>query len=170
MCIRDSAVSWTDNNGNFWLFGGYGWDSAGTPGYLNDLWEYSSSTKQWAWIAGSNTIPLNTSDPAHDGAFGVYGTQGTAASGNTPGARIGAIAQTDPDGNLWMFGGSGLDSNGAYGYLDDLWEFSPSTGLWRWVGGTKEVPGATNSGQPGIYGTFGVPAALNDAGGRTRCV
>jgi N-acetylneuraminic acid mutarotase len=167
---RANAVSWTDNNGNFWLFGGYGWDSAGTPGYLNDLWEYSSSTKQWAWIAGSNTIPLNTSDPAHDGAFGVYGTQGTAASGNTPGARIGAIAQTDPDGNLWMFGGSGLDSDGTYGYLDDLWEFSPSTGLWRWVGGTKKVPGATNSGQPGIYGTFGVPAALNDAGGRTGAV
>ena len=167
---RANAVSWTDNNGNLWLFGGYGYDSAGSPGYLNDLWEFNSSTNQWAWIAGSNTSPLNTSDPAHDGALGVYGTQGTAAAGNTPGARIGATSQTDDSGNLWMFGGSGIDVNGTYGYLDDLWEFSPSTGLWTWVGGTKKVPGSTFSGQPGIYGTFGVPAALNDAGGRTGAV
>jgi hypothetical protein len=32
---RDSAVSWTDKNGNFWLFGG-----SGSVGFFNDLWSY----------------------------------------------------------------------------------------------------------------------------------
>jgi hypothetical protein len=37
---RDAAVTWTDSSGNFWLFGGWGYDSTGTVGDLNDLWEY----------------------------------------------------------------------------------------------------------------------------------
>jgi hypothetical protein len=37
---RINAVSWVDSNGNFWLFGGYGFDSTGMGGDLNDLWEY----------------------------------------------------------------------------------------------------------------------------------
>ena len=37
---RAYAVSWTDSSGKFWLFGGYGFDSTGTLGELNDLWEY----------------------------------------------------------------------------------------------------------------------------------
>ncbi len=34
---RENAVSWTDSKGNFWLFGGYGYDSAGSLCYMNDL-------------------------------------------------------------------------------------------------------------------------------------
>jgi hypothetical protein len=37
---RDLAVSWIDGSGNFWLFGGEDWDSTGTAGKLNDLWEF----------------------------------------------------------------------------------------------------------------------------------
>jgi hypothetical protein len=37
---REYAVSWIDGRGNFWLFGGLGYDSAGTFGSLNDLWRY----------------------------------------------------------------------------------------------------------------------------------
>ena len=29
---RDRSVSWIDNNNNFWLFGGYGYDSNGNSG------------------------------------------------------------------------------------------------------------------------------------------
>ena len=36
---RFSAVSWFDST-NLWLFGGYGCDSTGTLGDLNDLWVY----------------------------------------------------------------------------------------------------------------------------------
>jgi len=35
---RDSAATWTDGSGNFWLFGGEGADARGNFGQLNDLW------------------------------------------------------------------------------------------------------------------------------------
>jgi hypothetical protein len=34
---RYSPVAWTDNSGRFWLFGGWGLDSDGQEGILNDL-------------------------------------------------------------------------------------------------------------------------------------
>ena len=57
-------MNWTDAAGNFWLFGGNGYDSAGTSGYLNDLWKYSAG--QWTWMGGSNVVNQQ----------GTYGTQG----------------------------------------------------------------------------------------------
>jgi hypothetical protein len=37
---RYGAISWTDSSGPLWLFGGWGYDSAGDEGQLNDLWKY----------------------------------------------------------------------------------------------------------------------------------
>ena len=37
---RVYPTSWTDEAGNFWLFGGQGYDSKGTGAFLNDLWKY----------------------------------------------------------------------------------------------------------------------------------
>jgi N-acetylneuraminic acid mutarotase len=37
---RSQAVSWVTSDGNFWLFGGGGYDSTGNAGSLNDLWRY----------------------------------------------------------------------------------------------------------------------------------
>jgi N-acetylneuraminic acid mutarotase len=37
---RVGAATWVDNSGNLWLFGGFGDDSTGKSGDLNDLWEY----------------------------------------------------------------------------------------------------------------------------------
>jgi len=34
---RQTAISWTDSSGNFWLFAGIGPDSVGNQGALNDL-------------------------------------------------------------------------------------------------------------------------------------
>jgi N-acetylneuraminic acid mutarotase len=36
---RTSAVSWADNKGSLWLFGGQGFDGKGDYGILNDVWE-----------------------------------------------------------------------------------------------------------------------------------
>ena len=38
---RNTSVSWNDDAGNFWLFGGFGSDAAGSRGHLNDLWRYN---------------------------------------------------------------------------------------------------------------------------------
>ncbi|MFN8395339.1 MAG: WG repeat-containing protein [Bacteroidia bacterium] len=47
------AHSWADNNGDLWLFGGYGYDGVGGFGLMNDLWKYDVSTNQWTWMKGS---------------------------------------------------------------------------------------------------------------------
>lgn len=145
---RSNAATRADGSGNVWLFGGYGYDSAGTETFLNDLWEYSSTTGEWTWVAGNST----------GGPRGFYGTRGQASSTSAPGGRSSAVIWLDASGNLWLFGGYGFDSTGAGGPLNDLWEYSPSSGDWTWIGG------ATTVGATGIYGTQGQPAAANAPG------
>jgi hypothetical protein len=143
---RGFAVSWTDAAGNFWLFGGEGYDSAGHDSLLNDLWKYSAG--QWTWEGGSDIY----------GQSGTYGTEGTAAAGNVPGARDYALSWTDAAGNLWLFGGQGYDSAGTLNRLNDLWKYN--VGEWTWVSGSDVV------NQAGTYGTQGSPAPSNVPGAR----
>lgn len=145
---RWSAVNWTDKNGNLWLFGGNSHDPTGTIGALNDLWKYSGG--QWTWMGGTNAI----NQP------GVYGSLGTAAPANIPGARFFASAWTDTSGNFWLFGGVGFDSAGQWGELNDLWKYSG--GQWTWVGGSNAI------GAGATYGTPGVAAPGNFPGFRER--
>jgi N-acetylneuraminic acid mutarotase len=147
---RYDSSSWTDSSGNLWLFGGYGYDSIGVLGSLNDLWRYSPSTGLWTWVSGGSG----------DNASGVYGTQGTPAASNLPGSRYSASSWLDSSGNLWLFGGYGYDSTGVLGSLSDLWQYSPSTGLWTWVSG------GNGDNASGVYGTQGTAAASNLPGAR----
>jgi N-acetylneuraminic acid mutarotase len=143
---RWNAMSWTDVWGNFWLFGGYGIDSTGKGGFLNDLWKYSNG--EWTWAGGSNTVNQK----------GIYGTQETAASSSFPGARQSAVSWTDMWGNLWLFGGLGIDSSGAFSELNDLWKFSK--GQWTWMGGSDII------NQQGTYGIKGTAAPGSIPGAR----
>src|ERR1041384_3071086 len=47
---RNEACSWMDNAGNFWVFGGAGYDNFGHVGGLNDLWKYTPSNNTWTWM------------------------------------------------------------------------------------------------------------------------
>ena len=69
----------------------------------------------WTWISGSSS--------ANQG--GVYGTQGIPNAANVPGARFAAVSWIDASGNLWLFGGEGLDAAGTLGRLNDLWRYDP---------------------------------------------
>lgn len=153
---RAGAASWKDSSGNFWLFGGSRVDPLGTMGPRNDLWEYSPTSKEWTWVSGSSTVPGNQ--------MGIYGTEGTAAATNVPGGRSGAVSWIDASNNLWLFGGSGFDSTGASGVLNDLWEFNPTTKQWTWISGSSRV-----NGNP-VYGTLGVAAATDVPGARSGAV
>jgi N-acetylneuraminic acid mutarotase len=150
---RAAPASFTDKNGDFWLFGGA---DIGNPyyllGYLNDLWEFNPATAQWTWVTGSDTP-----DPP-----GNFGTQGVASPSNMPQARAGAAAWTDADGNFWIFGGSYQTS--AQIDRGDLWKHDTSTSEWTWVGGSS------NFSAPPIYGTRGVPSATNYPGARSDAV
>ncbi|WP_413943141.1 kelch repeat-containing protein [Bdellovibrio sp. HCB-162] len=134
-----------DSSGNFWLYGGSGYASAGT-GYLNDLWKYNPGTGEWTWISGANTT----------NAAGVYGTKGTPSTSNYPGGRTEHLGWIDGSNNIWIFGGR----NGTATYLNDLWRFNPGTGEWTWMTGSSSV------NPSGVYGTKGTPAAANTPGGR----
>jgi hypothetical protein len=152
---RTDAVSWVDSAGVFWLFGGAQLNANGS--YLevfNDLWNYNPTTGLWTWVGGSNA----------PNAVGVYGTQGTAAAGNVPGARLGSSVWLDASGNLWLFGGLGLGSNGLAQEYSDLWEYSETSGLWAWIGGVN-TPNAA-----GIYGTQRAGVAGNGPGARASSV
>jgi len=89
-----------DTCGNFWNFGG-------EAGYYNDLWHYNVSTNQWTWASGDNV----GNQPA------VYGTQGTSAPANKPGAKAGSVAWIDNNGYIWVFGGSRY--NDLFRYVPD---------------------------------------------------
>jgi len=201
---RGDALAWVDAEGTFWLFGGFGFDSTGTRGYLNDLWKYSG--REWTWVSGSQLVNQS----------GSYGTLGTANASNVPGGRYYSSAWFGKDGSFWLYGGAGFDSTGQVGYMSDLWKYS--VGEWTWVAGPNvgsqnagnNTPGdrhgeatwtdlsgnlwlfgglnpdtgaflndiwmfssgkwtreAGSSGeQQGVYGTQGVPAAGNTPGGR----
>jgi N-acetylneuraminic acid mutarotase len=149
---RAASVSWIDSAGNLWLFGGIGLDSHGVKGELNDLWRYSSG--QWTWIGGSSTA----------NATGIYGTQGIAAAGNTPGARRRSAFWIDSQGELWLLGGGGYDSAGTSGELNDLWRYDPGSGQWTWIGGSSTV-NAT-----GVYGIQGTTAPSKAPGARDGSV
>jgi N-acetylneuraminic acid mutarotase len=150
---RWGSVSWTDNNGNFWLFGGSSVDPSATPLELtNDLWEFSPATKEWTWVSGSSAV----------GAQSVYGTQGVAAATNAPGGRYGSTGWVDPNGNLWLFGGVGME--GPEGDFNDLWKFNTASNEWTWVSGGNTLNAS------GVYGTQGVAAAANVPGARHGAV
>jgi N-acetylneuraminic acid mutarotase len=151
---RDKPTSWLDSSGKLWLFGGVGYDLAGNLGQLSDLWTYNPTTFQWTWVSGSNTINQS----------GIYGTQGTASPSNAPGGNCGAIPWLDSNGKLWLFGGSGYDSSGNLGALNDLWKYDPTTHEWTWVDGSK------TANQLGDYGTRGRRVLSNAPGGREDSV
>ncbi len=139
---RESATSWIDRAGNLWLFGGLGYDSVGTRGSLNDLWEYDAGAKQWIWVSGADTVWVSGMTPPT----------------NAPAARSGAVSWIDGGSNLWLFGGTGTG-----GLLNDLWEFTPGTG-WTFVSGSQ------TDNANGVYGTQGTAAAGNAPGGRSQAV
>ncbi len=147
---RFACMTWKDNNGRLWLFGGNGYSTTATAGYLNDLWRFDPATSQWTWIKGDNT--LNN--------LGSYGTIGVASATNKPGSRYDAITWTDSNGMLWLFGGYGYGESGGSGYLNDLWKFNPSTTQWTFIKGSKTIDNA------GVYGVIGAGTVNTQPGGR----
>lgn len=152
---RSGSASWTDKDGNFWIFSGEAPNQTGN--YPQDLWKYSPADGTWTWVAGLDPTTNSTALPV-----GVYGTLGVPSAANVPGGRHWAATWVDATGNLWLFGGIGADGHGNWGWLNDLWKFTPATGQWTWVSGSDTY------GAVPVPGTQGVAAASNVPGGRSR--
>eukprot|EP01122_Echinamoeba_exundans_P007864 TRINITY_DN2504_c0_g1_i1.p1 TRINITY_DN2504_c0_g1~~TRINITY_DN2504_c0_g1_i1.p1 ORF type:complete len:603 (+),score=76.23 TRINITY_DN2504_c0_g1_i1:1137-2945(+) len=142
---QEHAFAFDDTNNELWIFGGTSTVS-GTSTYFYDVWKYTVSTGNWTWYGGSGSSSGTARSP---------GSQGVAASSNTPGARVGCVAWIDPtSGMFWVYGGSYIS------YYSDLWMFNPSTGYWTWVSGT------TNTDTVGTYGSINTPSTGNHPGSR----
>jgi hypothetical protein len=173
---RQEAAGWVDASGNLWLFGGEGQDATGTAnGILNDLWAYNIAGNQWTWVAGSNaanqtgtyptqrvTGPVSTTTAAGTCGLAVGDSAQSCApisvTAAFPGSRWGASAWTDANGNLWLYGGWGLDSTGTNGNgaLNDLWVYTLNStagqpGTWAWI------KGSNTGAQNGNYGDATFP-------------
>lgn len=149
---RQNAASWTGTQGKLWMFGGAGYDSTGTVGVLNDLWMFDPATNQWTWVSGANRA----------NATGIYSSLGVTSSTNVIGARSAAATWVDAQGNFWLFGGSGQDSTGTAGYLNDMWMLNPQTGEATWEAGASTV----NNAGAGTQGVTGAKPTDNSPSGR----
>lgn len=146
---RYGSISWADASGNLWLFGGYGYATAGSNDF-NDLWKYNTSTNEWTWIKGSSTV----------NSAGIYGSIKIAADANTPGARRYSTGWSDNTGNLWLFGGYGYASGSGVNFINDLWKFNTNTNQWTWMNGDSTTNNA------GMYGVQGTSSVSNKPGAR----
>ena len=70
--------------------------------YLNDLWQYNTSSGLWCWIKGSD-LPFGT---------GNYDTRGKATDYTTPGSRHESFYWRDIIGNFYLYGGFGVGMKG----------------------------------------------------------
>ena len=100
----------------------------------------------WVWMHGSST----------NNASANYGVQGVPSPTNDPPAMYETTELVDLQGNFWIFGG--LDNN--FVEQTALWKFDPVTNMWTWM------KGPSTTGQPGVYGTMGVPSPANYPGSR----
>jgi galactose oxidase-like protein len=143
---------WKDQQGNFWLFGGFHYGVVATNpihGDQNNLWKYNPLTNEWTWIKG----------PGVGDDIGNYGVQGIPSPLNNPAARgWGTPTWVDNNNNLWIY-------SGDIGY-DDLWKYDISTNEWTWMkGDTTPYP---YQRVPPVYGTYQIPSPLNTPGTRSE--
>lgn len=150
---RSGAVSWLDQNGKLWMFGGTGFDATSAKaGALNDLWSFDPNLREWTWWKGASTVNVN----------GTYGVKGASSSTSTPGARQGATAWVDGENTLWLFGGLGQPGTGSVsGPLNDLWKYIPAENTWTWVSGESGLNAV------GVYGEQGGISSVANPGARS---
>lgn len=121
-----NTTTWTDEQGNLYLFGGRtGLSNRSNTVEYDTLWKYNISTKMWSWIGGSD----------QPNATGNYNTLGQEHSLNSPGARYGSCSFKDSQGNIYIYGGF-FNGKSQYYLLNDLWKLNMNTGQWTWLKGS----------------------------------
>jgi Galactose oxidase, central domain len=105
------GATWTDHNGNLWLFSGYGFtvSTAGTlPEEFEETWMYGSTQGFFGYEGSLSNYWTRMAPPANP------------PNPIAPPGRDGAITWTDPvTGNLRLFGGQ----SGPGALLNDIWEY-----------------------------------------------
>jgi hypothetical protein len=113
--LWETAATWTDSAGDFWLFGGLPEN--------NNLWKYNIATNSWTWIKGNISL-----------VNGVFGTMGVEDSTNIPPIGYYYCHWKDSIGNLWVFGGE-EEVNSILDDSNNLWRYNIATNNWTWMNG-----------------------------------
>jgi N-acetylneuraminic acid mutarotase len=121
---KRNSSTWT-YNGKLYLFGASSFVINVTQ---NDLWEYNPATNNWTWLKGDNSAYVQ----------GQYGSMGITTNTNMPGGRY-AGSSWVYNNKLYLFGGSGKASSITSGYLNDLWEYDPTTNNFTWIKGRNVI-------------------------------
>jgi hypothetical protein len=118
-------------------------------------------------MGGSNVVSGCSPQSNCVAAAGVYGIKYQYSVANLPGTRSFGATWTDAAGNLWLFGGTGYDSLGTYGQLNDLWSFDSARnnghGEWAWMGGSATANTPGKYGAAYQFGTTGAPGSRASA-------
>jgi hypothetical protein len=104
----ENRAAWTDDNGNFWMFGGTYKPGLFTIAGLNDLWMYCVGSNEWTWISGDSLA----NQP------GSGNTKGVSSPLNKPSPRNGPY-HGDTMTNLYVWGGTDPNFGNMY---NDLWK------------------------------------------------
>lgn len=133
---RNGAAAWISSD-TFYLFGGntdptFSSNLQQTSGLASDLWKYLPSHNTWHFVAG----------PTETGQGSRLNGIATSYPSNVPGCRRGAASWVDIEGNLWLFGGAGKDtqpdsSHQTSKLLSDLWRFHVRLQQWAFMGGSQ---------------------------------
>lgn len=151
---RSSSPLVIDHQRNvIYFFGGMGVDSTGAQGYLNDLWKFDISSREFTWISGDQIVNQNAIVSSTTN-YGIFD------STNNPSARSQHLLLIDASGDLWVFGGYGMDNMGVPSCLNDLWKFSVSKNQWAWMSGSLARTPTE------VYGIPWTPSSNNRIGAR----
>lgn len=154
---RFGGVSWSDESGNLWLFGGDSINN-GAEYYRNDVWRFNTTTNKWALMSPIATASIQTKS---GGAIATFGTLNVETNTNTPPGLLGSAAWVDSSGNAWIFGGMTYNSKKSVVVTQNaLWKFNLKTRLWTWAGGNQ------TAGQASVAGDFGVESSSYVPGAR----
>jgi N-acetylneuraminic acid mutarotase len=96
---RIAPAFFSDRSENIYLFGGLQADPHRKQ--LNDLWRFEPSSRTWVEISG-NSCSENLAE-------------------TWPSPRSSCCTWIDAQGDLWLYGGYGVDSSGDSAALGDLW-------------------------------------------------
>lgn len=136
---RSDCTSWTDKNGNLWLFGGLTADpeNIGLSNYYNDLWVFDIKKTHWQWVAGINK-PNQLADTL---------VNGRDDKGPKPSSRSDATGWYDAKNNtLWLYGGTGYGiSSRQKGGLSDMWSYAIDEEKWTKQNGDFKINSEPNN-------------------------
>lgn len=120
---------------------------------IGSLSPLNAAPGQWTWMWGDKDKGMDYST--------VYGTEGIPSPDNYPLRRDLTSRWTEPNGDMWMYGGRYFDT-GSYN-AGDLWKYDAGLNQWAFYGGSKSGSYEGNYGEKGVASASNLPPVKSKA-------